>query len=110
MPRKNGRQALLEIKADPGLKSIPLAIFTISDSEECLQLSRDFRCTYLKKPDRYEGWVKAMGIALTTELPKTDTSYPSPHQTLSPPHPNSDKMPQKIQLRFKRSSLKKAGT
>src|SRR4030043_1739539 len=34
MPRKDGRQALREIKADPDLKKIPIVIWTTSDLPE----------------------------------------------------------------------------
>jgi len=34
MPKKDGRQALVEIKADPDLQSIPFAIWTTSEEEE----------------------------------------------------------------------------
>ena len=34
MPKKDGRQALLEIKADPDLQRIPVAIWTTSDEVE----------------------------------------------------------------------------
>lgn len=34
MPRKDGRQALEEIRADPGLRHIPVVVLTTSKSEE----------------------------------------------------------------------------
>lgn len=34
LPRKNGRETLEEIKADPELKAIPVVIFTSSNAEE----------------------------------------------------------------------------
>ena len=34
MPRKNGHEALAEVKADPELRSIPVVVLTISNSEE----------------------------------------------------------------------------
>lgn len=34
MPRKDGREVLQEIKSDPGLKDIPVAILTTSSSEK----------------------------------------------------------------------------
>ena len=34
MPRKNGREALAEIKADPKLRGIPVVILSISDDDE----------------------------------------------------------------------------
>jgi CheY-like chemotaxis protein len=37
MPRKDGREALWEIKADPGLRSIPVIVLTTSEDEEDIQ-------------------------------------------------------------------------
>ena len=34
MPRKDGREALREIKADPGLRDIPVVVLTTSKAEE----------------------------------------------------------------------------
>jgi CheY-like chemotaxis protein len=34
LPRKNGREVLAEIKADPHLKSIPVVVLTTSNAEE----------------------------------------------------------------------------
>ncbi len=34
MPRKDGREALAEIKADPKLRSIPVVVLSISDADE----------------------------------------------------------------------------
>jgi CheY-like chemotaxis protein len=34
LPKKDGREVLAEIKADPGLKSIPVVILTTSKAEE----------------------------------------------------------------------------
>jgi len=34
MPRKDGRQTLKEIKADPELRRIPVVVLTVSDAEE----------------------------------------------------------------------------
>jgi CheY-like chemotaxis protein len=64
MPKKNGRQALSEIKADKHLSRIPVIVWTSSSSEEditfCLQAGADACYT---KPARYEEMVEAvMGI------------------------------------------------
>jgi CheY-like chemotaxis protein len=64
MPKKNGRQALHEIKTDPRFRSIPLVILSVSPSEEDRQLSRDFDCPYIQKPDSYSQWVNAMEALL----------------------------------------------
>lgn len=60
MPKKNGREALREVKADPSLSVIPIAILSCSDSEKDLQLSRDFGCHFIQKPQSYPQWMNAM--------------------------------------------------
>ena len=40
MPKKDGREALAEIKADPTLRSIPVVVMTTSSAEQ------DIACTY----------------------------------------------------------------
>lgn len=51
LPRKDGRQVLAEVKADPGLAKIPVVIFTTSqassDITRCYQLGAN---CYLRKP------------------------------------------------------------
>lgn len=64
MPKKDGREALAEIKADPGLGAIPVVILTSSKSKKDLQLSRDFDCPFIRKPNSYSQWVNAMGALL----------------------------------------------
>jgi CheY-like chemotaxis protein len=54
MPKKDGRQALMEIKSDPDLQSIRIAIWTTSDEKEdriqCLKAGAD---EYVTKPSGY---------------------------------------------------------
>jgi CheY-like chemotaxis protein len=56
MPRKDGRQALREIKADPRLRKIPVVIWTTSDLQEdraqCREAGAD---GYVTKPNNYGG-------------------------------------------------------
>ena len=58
MPRKDGRQALREIKADPNLKKIPVVIWTTSDLQEdrvhCSEAGAD---GYVTKPNSYGGLI-----------------------------------------------------
>lgn len=55
MPKRDGRQALVEIKADPELTDIPIVIWTTSGLQEdktlCLEAGAD---AFLTKPDNYE--------------------------------------------------------
>ena len=51
MPRKDGRQTLMEIKADPDLRRIPVVILTVSDAEEDIIKSYDLHANcYVTKP------------------------------------------------------------
>src|SRR5690606_8613955 len=54
MPRKDGRQALEEIKNDQDLKHIPVIILSTSDSqEEILKSYKSGINTFFTKPSRY---------------------------------------------------------
>jgi CheY-like chemotaxis protein len=51
MPRKDGREALREIKADPELRKIPVVILTTSRAEEDVARSyRDGANSFITKP------------------------------------------------------------
>jgi CheY-like chemotaxis protein len=51
MPRKDGREALKEIKADPSLRSIPIVVLTTSKAEEDILRSYDLGVSgYVTKP------------------------------------------------------------
>jgi len=64
MPQKSGREVLGEIKADPKLSSIPVVILSSSKSKKDQELSRDFNCPFIRKPNSYSQWVDAMGALL----------------------------------------------
>ncbi|RJR32381.1 MAG: response regulator [Desulfobacteraceae bacterium] len=70
MPHKDGREVLREIKAEPALRLIPVVILSSSISEEDLRLCNDFGCLFIRKPDSYAGWIKAMQRALEAEPPE----------------------------------------
>lgn len=54
MPRKDGRQALKEIKQDEQLKHIPIVVFSTSSSEEDIRTSyKNGVNTYFTKPAKY---------------------------------------------------------
>ncbi|MCB0323033.1 MAG: response regulator [Bdellovibrionales bacterium] len=51
MPRKDGREALAEIKADPDLRSIPVIVLTTSQAEQDVLESYDVGAnSYISKP------------------------------------------------------------
>lgn len=59
MPRKDGRQALKEIKSDPALKHIPVLIFTTSAAyDDIVSSYRSGGNTYFTKPSRYADLVE----------------------------------------------------
>ena len=61
MPRKNGREALKEIKNDPNLRGIPVVILTTSQAEEDIARSYDMGAnSYITKPVTFDGLVDVM--------------------------------------------------
>lgn len=78
MPRKDGREALKEIKAHPDLRTIPVVVMTTSKAEE------DILCTYdlgvnsfITKPVSFEGLVEVLKVIgrywfEVVELPKSE--------------------------------------
>ena len=65
MPRKDGREALAEIKADPNLRRIPIVVMTTSQAEEDIFRSYDLGASsFITKPvtfDRLVELMKALG-------------------------------------------------
>jgi CheY-like chemotaxis protein len=58
MPRKDGREALHEIKSDPDLRSIPVVVLTTSKAEEDIVRSYDTGAnSFITKPVTFEGLV-----------------------------------------------------
>jgi CheY-like chemotaxis protein len=58
MPRKDGREALRDIKADPNLKQIPIVVLTTSKAEEDIYRSYDLGVnSFITKPVSFEGMV-----------------------------------------------------
>ena len=63
MPRKDGREALREIKADPDLKRIPIVVMTTSKAEEDIVRSYDLGAnSYITKPVTFERLVELMKV------------------------------------------------
>jgi CheY-like chemotaxis protein len=59
MPKKDGREALAEIKADPKLRSIPVVVLTTSKEEEDIWRSYDMGASsFISKPVTFEGLVE----------------------------------------------------
>jgi CheY-like chemotaxis protein len=61
MPKKDGREVLAEIKADPRLRSIPVVVLTTSKAEEDVTRTYDLGVnSFITKPVTFEGLVQAM--------------------------------------------------
>ena len=61
LPRKNGREVLAEIKADPDLKKIPIVVLTTSSAEEDVLKAYDLSANcYVVKPVGFDNFMEAM--------------------------------------------------
>jgi CheY-like chemotaxis protein len=61
MPRKDGREALREIKADPELRDIPIVVLTTSRAEQDIAQSYDLGAnSFITKPVTFAGLVEVM--------------------------------------------------
>lgn len=78
MPRKDGREALKEIKSDPNLREIPVVVFTTSQAEEDIYRSYQLGVnSFITKPVTFENLIsvmKALGKYWfeIVELPQSD--------------------------------------
>jgi CheY-like chemotaxis protein len=81
MPKKDGREALREMKADPELRSIPVVVLTTSRTEDEIQSIYDLGAnSFVVKPVTFEGFVNAMRVATEywfqiVELPTREKDY-----------------------------------
>ena len=63
MPRKDGREALKEIKADPELRRIPIVVLTTSKAEEDILRTYDLGVnSYVTKPVTFKSLVELIKI------------------------------------------------
>jgi CheY-like chemotaxis protein len=63
MPKKDGREALAEIKADPKLRKIPVIVLTTSRAEEDVFRTYDLGVSsFITKPVTFDGLVEAMKV------------------------------------------------
>ncbi len=61
MPRKDGREALKEIKANPDVKDIPVVVFTTSKAEEDIYRSYKLGVnSFITKPVTFERLIEVM--------------------------------------------------
>lgn len=61
MPKKDGREALEEIKSNPAVRQIPIVILTTSKTEEDIYRSYNLGVnSYIAKPVTFQGLVEVM--------------------------------------------------
>jgi CheY-like chemotaxis protein len=61
MPKKDGFQALQEIKADPALRHLPVIMLTTSSREEDIVRSyAEGACSYITKPVQFDEFVRVV--------------------------------------------------
>ena len=80
LPKKDGRQVLAEIKADPGLKRIPVVVLTTSSAEEDILKTYDLHANcYVTKPVDLEQFMRVVKSiedfwVTVVKLPSEDTA------------------------------------
>jgi CheY-like chemotaxis protein len=63
MPRKDGREALREIKADPALRRIPVVVLTTSKADTDIASLYDLGASsFISKPVQFEGLVNVIRL------------------------------------------------
>ncbi|HEV7936236.1 MAG TPA: response regulator [Actinomadura sp.] len=61
LPRKDGREVLEEIKADPELRSIPVVVLTTSEADEDILRSYDLHANaYVTKPVDFDQFIRVV--------------------------------------------------
>ncbi|RAY14442.1 response regulator [Actinomadura craniellae] len=61
LPRKDGREVLGEIKADPELRSIPVVVLTTSEAEEDILRSYELHANaYVAKPVDFDQFIRVV--------------------------------------------------
>lgn len=61
LPRKDGREVLQEIKADPELRSIPVVVLTTSEADEDILRSYDLHANaYVTKPVDFDQFIQVV--------------------------------------------------
>lgn len=88
LPRKNGQEVLAEVKADPGLRSIPIVVLTTSRAEEDVVKAYGLHANcYVVKPLDFAAFVEVVHsirhfwFSVVTLPPET------PHGPHQPEHP-----------------------
>jgi CheY-like chemotaxis protein len=59
LPRKDGREVLRDIKADPDLRTIPVVVLTTSEADEDILNSYDLHANaYVTKPVDFDSFIR----------------------------------------------------
>jgi CheY-like chemotaxis protein len=63
LPRKDGREVLAEVKADPQLRTIPIVVLTTSEAEEDILRSYDLHANaYVTKPVDFDRFIEVVRL------------------------------------------------
>ena len=84
MPRKDGREALKEIKEDPELRRIPVVVLTTSKTEEDIFRTYDLGVnSFISKPIRFSELVDIIGATTSywLEIVSLPPDSPAPAQS-----------------------------
>src|SRR5206468_3295925 len=77
LPRKNGREVLAEVKADPELRAIPIIVLTSSAADPDVEFAYEHHANaYVRKP---------LGLERLTEFAGALQSFWRDHVTLPTP-------------------------
>ena len=78
MPKKDGRKALVEIKGDPGLQGIPVAIWTTSsEREDRIHCQKAGAEVYVTKPENYTELMNSVRKLITQYSPRQSSLDPA---------------------------------
>jgi CheY-like chemotaxis protein len=78
LPRKDGREVLEEVKADPHLRTIPIVVLTTSEAEEDILRSYDLHANaYVTKPVDFDRFIEVVRLiddffVTVVKLPQRD--------------------------------------
>ena len=78
LPRKDGREVLEEVKADPSLRTIPIVVLTTSEAEEDILRSYDLHANaYVTKPVDFDRFIEVVRLiddffVTVVKLPQRD--------------------------------------
>jgi two-component system, chemotaxis family, response regulator Rcp1 len=88
LPRKDGRQVLAEVKADPDLRRIPVVILTTSKAEEDILKTYDLHANcFITKPVDFDQFVKVVKsiehfwLSIVTLPPTSEDGVPGALET-----------------------------